>query len=226
MKRTLSILLIFVILFMCCSCSTIDQKELNPNQSSQQQTEEQKEERLLKDAETVADTFIKAFFNAKYNESNALSCLDFKQQVTEINKIYPNANSGIYYDGDRVIWDGENFESTQKCLEAVEEKFSSMSLQKYEIKDINLFNSEEFDSVVELRETFEVNLFSDCEFSFGKFAIVDYSVVMQVEDATPQGMQTETHDGTVSVLLLYLEGQWKVYSPTIMGLFCGYVYFK
>lgn len=226
MKRLLSFVFALVVFISCCSCSATEQKETNSEESSQLQSDEQNQEQLLKNAVTISDSFIKAFFNAKYNESNALFCIDFKQQVIEFNKLYPSSNSSIYFDGDKMILGGENFESTQKCLEAVEAKFSSMTLRKFEIKDKKVYNSKDFNSVVEPREIFETKLFSGCELNFDKFAMVDYNVVMQLEDATPQGMQTETHDGTVSVLLLYLEGEWKVYSPTIMGFFCGYVYFK
>lgn len=221
MKKIFSLtFVIVVVLILCCSCSAVGTKEINSEKSSQQQTEEQKQAQLLKDAELVADKFINAFFNAKYNESNALSCLDFKQQV----EFSPDAN--LYYDGEKVIWGDKTFESTEKCLERIGEMFSSMSLQKCEIQDRTLLNAESFDDIVGQKEIPEVNLFSDSELSFNKCAIVNYSVVMQVEDTTPQGMQMETHEGTVSVLLLYANEQWKVYSPSIMGIFTGYVYFK
>lgn len=226
MKRIFTMLCVFIILIVCCSCAVTDQDKSNSNKTSQQQTEEQRQEMLLKDAETAAGTFIKAYFNARYNDSNLLSCLDFKQQVFEFNKSYPDGNSGICYDGDSVIWDEENFESTQKCLEAVEEKFNSMSLQEHEILDAKIFNPEDFDSVCEQREIPEANLFADSKLQFDRFAIVDYGIVMQVEDTTPQGQQIKTYEGTVSVWLLYIDECWKVYSPTIMGLFCGYVYFR
>lgn len=220
MKNFLSVVFAIVVLISCCSCSITEQKDTNSEESSQLPTEEQKQAQLLKDAEMIADKFINAFFNAKYNESNTLSCLDFKQQV----ELSPDTN--LYYDGNKVISGGKTFESTEKFLERIEVMFGSMSLLKCEIQDKTLFDADSFDNVVEQKEFPEVNLFSDSKLSFSKFAIVDYSVVMQIEDDTPQGMQMETHEGTVSVLLLFVNNQWKVYSPTIMGIFRGYVYFK
>lgn len=231
MKKFLSIVLVFTFLIMGSSCNKTDSNSSkigNNGFENQQQLEKESSEQLLKEAENIAQIVAEhVFYNRAYDVIPYLA--------VDIGTMLNNHPFGktVFING-RIEHDGIAFETANDLFKMIQESFEYTNEHEYENVSFKISESVLSDNVDGLIEDAIRNEYSNLRGeplsenseeikksyeSMYVFKEVEQGAKVIVEITVTSG--DKISKATICVYLLNINDEWKIISPTPVGMQAG-----
>ncbi len=198
MKKLLAGLLTLLIALSCCGCGkNKDEKNDGTGQGNS-----------VEEAAQAASAYAQLFLNGKFTEAEDYVFFTSDQVLSKGARLYPHS---LIYEENRVVIDGESFNSVAETIAAAQERMGvEMALEKLEQREIKSTNVDVFMDLIN-DDKLAVEIFKDVdEKTLKTMTTVEYDVSIKISN--------QQLTGTLTVYLMEQNGSWKVVSPTWISL--------
>ncbi len=165
----------------------------------------------------IAKQFLSDLFNGDFIKTDAASAISFESFCKDFFANETN-EYGIFYKDGKITWDDMEFASVNELIEFLADEWSDSVECGAELVNFRYFLPEMLSEAIENLDIQESMLMPLDDISIEAAASAEFTVSVKMDD--------DEQAGLITVFMLKIDGEWKVYSPSLPGLLFGFGYFR